>query len=156
MILGRILCHIREFLLLLSLSLSQPPPLSLNISLYVCLSPNEGTASRAAAFVLPESLSKMWTVPRISRAEIYLMHPRRVLLKSILGYEACQALSLVIYACYSLRERVRRPSLCWDHMDHTVIEYENIEGLVAHCFPKEALKGRVSSILPCLLFVWPV
>lgn len=57
------------------------------------------------------------------------MHPHRVLLKSILGYGACQALSLVIYACYSLRERVHRPSLCWDHMDHTkVIEYENIEG----------------------------
>lgn len=65
------------------------------------------------------SLSKMWTVPRISWAEIYLMHPHRVLLKSILGYGACQALSLVIYACYSLRERVHRPSLCWDHKDHT-------------------------------------
>lgn len=47
------------------------------------------------------------------------MYPHRVLLKSILGYGACQALSLVIYACYSLRERVHRPSLCWDHMDHT-------------------------------------
>lgn len=47
------------------------------------------------------------------------MHPHRVLLKSILGYGACQALSLVIYACYSLSERVHRPSLCWDHKDHT-------------------------------------
>lgn len=47
------------------------------------------------------------------------MHPHRVLLKSILGYGACQALSLVIYACYSLRERVHRPSLCRDHKDHT-------------------------------------
>lgn len=47
------------------------------------------------------------------------MHPHRVLLKSILGYGACQALSLVIYACYSLRERVHRPSFCWDHKDHT-------------------------------------
>lgn len=105
------------------------PSLSKYLSLCVSV-PRWRRGEQSGAFVLPECLSqKMWTVPRISWAEIYLMHPHRVLLKSILGYGACQALSLVIYACYSLRERVHRPSLCRDHMDHTkVIEYENIEG----------------------------
>jgi hypothetical protein len=41
-----------------SLSPPQPHPHSLNISLYVCLSPDEGAASRADAFVLPECLSR--------------------------------------------------------------------------------------------------
>lgn len=97
-----------------------------------CFCPNGVSLPLSLSIVLTLPLSaalsllKMWTVPRISWAQIYLMHPHRVLLKSILGYGACQALSLVIYACYSLRERVHRPSLCRDHMDHRVIEYENI------------------------------
>lgn len=93
------------------------------------------------------SLSKMWTVPRISWAEIYLMHPHRVLLKSILGYGACQALSLVIYACYSLRERVHRPSLCRDHMDHTKSLNMKILRFWLHiyCFCTE----RAKALFPC-------
>lgn len=125
----KILCHISGGFLPPLPRKNSLPSLSKYLSLCVSV-PRWRRGEQSGAFVLPECLSqKMWTVPRISWAEIYLMHPHRVLLKSILGYGACQALSLVIYACYSLRERVHRPSLCRDHMDHTkVIEYENIEG----------------------------
>lgn len=113
MIFGRIVCHISGGFL-------YPPSLLLSKYLSLCVCPQMKARRLERRFCPTEvSLSKMWTVPRINQAEIYLMHPHRVLLKSILGCEACQALSLVIYACYSLRERVHRPSLCRDHMDHT-------------------------------------
>lgn len=75
------------------------------------------------------------------------MHPHRVLLKSILGYGACQALSLVIYACYSLRERVHRPSLCWDHMDHT--ESLNMKILRAGSTFIVFTQGFTKGVFPC-------
>lgn len=85
------------------------------------------------------------------------MHPHRVLLKSILGYGACQALSLVIYACYSLRERVHRPSFCWDHKDHTaLLNMKILRAGSIDCFQTGSTIGLFLCPPFCLLFVWPV
>ena len=155
---GRILCHISGGFLTPP---PQSPPFSLNISLYVCLSLDEGAASRAALLSYrsvsleyvncsTDQLSRdLFNASSQSIVEIYF--GIRSLPSSKPGN---------ICLLQFKREGSQTLFMLGSYGSYRVIEYENIEGWQhIYCFHTALHKRRVSMPPPSpfsLLFVWPV
>lgn len=152
MIFWRILCHISGGFLH-----PRSPPLSLNISLYVCLSPDEGAASRAPLLSY-RSVS-------LENVNCSTDQPSRDLFNA-----SSQSIVEIYFGIRSLpsskpgnicllqfkREGSQTLFMLGSYRSYRVTEYENIAGWQhSYCFHTRPTIDVFPCPASCLLFVWP-